>query len=200
MMDHGWSPRQRAKLIRFLIPFAVTATAIAGPVRAESDLEKGFGGALRGCEEWVLNPATWARGLEPFVSAVGLGDKMGLVDRIEEIALPPEPLRVANHYWRINSTIGAGFILIVSDRLPMCHITGGGNADLQPVVAAVLASSDFATRWELLKAETKGDMASSVFRNRKDPALSIVISRAKALGLSRDRVQVIATATYEMKK
>lgn len=95
--------------------------ALSTPALAESDLEKGFSGALRGCEEWVLNPKSWAESTAPFVATVGLGDKMGLVDQVDEPALPPKELRLGNHFWRINSTQGAGYILVVSDRLMMSH-------------------------------------------------------------------------------
>ena len=78
----------------------------------------------------------------------------------------------------------------------MCHITGGGNVDLQPVVEAVLNSPDFGKHWKQVKAVSNGDMASSEFRNREDPKLSIVISRAKRAGDRLDRVQVVGTAAY----
>ena len=102
-----------------------------------------------------------------------------------------------NHYWRINSTQEAGYVLVVSDQLPMCHITGGGNADLQPAVEAVIASGPFRKRWEQLSNGSKGDMVTTIFRNRDDPALSIAISRATQPKQRRDRVQVLATATYK---
>lgn len=181
-------------MLRVLTPFALAGLAIATPVQAQSELEEGFAGALRGCEEWVLNPTSWVDGIEPFVSAVGLGDKMALVESVEEVVLPPEPLRIANHYWRINSTEGAGFILVVSDQLPMCHITGGGDTDLQPVVHAVLASSDFQKRWEQIDESSTGEMETTVFLNREHPFFQIVISRAKEPGQRLDRVQVLATA------
>lgn len=145
----------------------------------------------------MLNPASWAEGYGPFVTAVGLGDKMGLVDKISEASLPPDALRQANHYWRINATLEAGYMLVVSDQLPMCHITGGGNADLQPAAEAVLASPEFASRWEWKGEHSQGDMASSKFRHREEKAFSIVISRARQPGLRTDRVQVVATAIYE---
>lgn len=167
------------------------------PAYAQSALERGFAGALRGCEEWVLNPASWAQGTGPFVATVGLGDHMGLVDQVNEAALPPKELRAANHYWRINSTQDAGYILVVSDRLPICHITGGGNSDLQPVVEAVIASPAFNSRWERVADQSKEDMASSEFRNREEPSMSIIISRAKLPGQRLDRVQVIASAIYK---
>ena len=157
---------------------AVIGVAVATPASAQSELEKGFAGALRGCQEWVLNPASWAEGPGPFVSTVGLGNKMGLVESVDEAALPPKELRLANHYWRINSTGNAGYILVVSDRLPMCHITGGGASDLQPVVEGVLASSDFQSRWEKVRHDLRGDMASTVYRSREEPTFSMVVSRA----------------------
>jgi hypothetical protein len=180
-----------------VVLLAMAAIASTPPAQAQSELEKGFDGALRGCEEWVLNPGSWAKGPAPFVAAVGLGDKMGLVERVEEVSLPPQQFRVGNHYWRINSTIGAGYILVVSDKLPMCHITGGGDTDLQPIVKSVLSPSSFASRWE---GDTNGEMESSVFRNRKQPAFSIVISRARDPGQRLDRVQVLATAVYDNAK
>lgn len=186
--------------MRLLIPFALGALVLATPVQAQSALEEGFAGALRGCEEWVLNPASWIDGAGPFVSAVGLGDMMGLVQSVEEAALPAEPLRRGNHYWRINSTEGAGFILVVSDQLPMCHITGGGDTDLQPAVEAVLASSDFRNRWKPIEDSSTGDMASTVFQNRDVRLFSIVISRAKKPGERLDRVQLLATAIYETRQ
>jgi hypothetical protein len=123
---------------------------------------------------------------------------MALVPSIDDAAQPPAELRTANHYWRINSTPTAGYILVVSDRLPMCHITGGGRADLQPLVEAVLASSAFQARWTKVRDNPKADMASTIYRNREDPALSIAISRATAAGQRQDRVQVLATATFEL--
>src|SRR3546814_13232408 len=102
--------------------------------------------------------------------------------------------------WLINSAEKAGYVLVVSDQLPMCHITGGGDTDLQPIVEAVIASPEFARHWEAGGDLSKGDMASTRFRNREEPSLSIIISRAKSPGQRLDRVQVIATATYELNR
>ena len=186
--------------MRLVVPAVLVVLALASPSCAQSDLEKDFAGALRGCEEWVLNPQSWSNGLAPFVSTVGLGDKMGLVDHVDEAALPPKPLRAGNHFWRINSSKGAGFILVVSDQLPMCHITGGGDTDLQPVVSSVLASSAFAGRWKLIKESSTGDMATSEFQSAEEPKFFIVISRAKKPGGRLDRVQVLATAIFNTGK
>ncbi len=165
--------------MRFYILLAFAALSFSVPARAQSELGDGFAGALRGCEEWILNPASWTDGPEPFLSAVGLGGKMGLVDRVEDINLPPKNLRRGNYYWRINSAMNAGYILVVSDQIPMCHITGGGSTDLQPVVESELSSPDLARRWELLKTVSKSGMNSTTYRSREEKSLSIVISRAK---------------------
>jgi hypothetical protein len=175
----------------------LASSAFASSACAEPNLEKGFEGALRGCEEWILNPASWAEGTGPFIEAVGLGEQMGHVDRVEEVNLPPPQFRRANHYWRINSTPNAGYVLVVSDQLPMCHITGGG-VDLQPSIQSVLASDDFNRRWQSDKTTVKNGMATTVFRNREEPALSITISRAEKVDQRLDRVQVLATAVYEI--
>ncbi|MXO65847.1 hypothetical protein [Altericroceibacterium endophyticum] len=179
---------------RFAVLFAAFTTAY--PVHAEDPLKAGFAGALRGCEEWVLNPASWAEGVEPFIATIGLGNRMGLVESVDAAALPPEKLRVANHYWRINSTDEAGYILVVSDRLPMCHITGGGGEDLQPTVEAVINQREFRRRWEVLETRSAGGMVSTTYRNREEPAFSMIVSRANESGQRLDRVQVIATAIY----
>ncbi len=177
---------------------AIVALTMGVPANAQSALEVGFAGAMRGCEEWVLNPSSWAEGIEPFVSAVGLGDQMGLVASVNEASLPPKELRVANHYWRINSTEKAGYVLVVSDRLPMCHITGGGGTDLQPVIESVLDGQAFQDRWEKLEDKLEGDMVSTTYRSREEPAFSMVISRATSPGQRMDRVQVLATALFDL--
>lgn len=184
-------------MMRHMLPALLAGAALASPAQAEPNLEKGFDGALRGCEEWILNPASWVEGTGPFIETVGLGPQMGLVDRVEEVNLPPAQLRRANHYWRINSTPDAGYVLVVSDQLPMCHITGGGGVDLQPSVETVISSADFNQRWQSEKSVVKKGMVTTVFRNRQDSALSITISRADKSGERLDRVQVLATATYQ---
>lgn len=179
-----------------ILGFAIAASA---PVSAQTDLEQGFNGALKGCEIWVLDPESWANDPEPFIKAVGLGPKMALVETVEAANLPPAQLQRANHFWRINSTESAGYVLVVSDQLPMCHITGGGNTDLQPAIEAVLASPAFSSRWEQLNKSVKDGMAATTFRNREEPALTIQVSRADKPEQRLDRVQIIATATFKVK-
>lgn len=182
------------------LALTLSSAALPAPSVAASPLEQGFAGALRACEEWVLNPASWIDGQEPFLKTVGLGKAMGLVESIPDVAQPPKQLRRANHYWRINSTLQSGYFLVVSDRLPMCHITGGGSDDLQPVVATVLASPEFSSRWELVEEQVTGDMVASHYRLRRKPDFEIIISRAAAPGARTDRVQVLATASLDLGK
>lgn len=170
--------------------------ALSVPAAAQSEVSAGFDGALRGCENWVLDPASWANGLGPFASKLGLGDKAGWVESVNEAALPPPEMRVANHFLRINSTPNAGFILVVSDRAPFCHITGGGGVDLQPIIEGELASATFKGRWEELKSQRRGDLVSTTFRSRSDPKFEMVISRAAKAGGRLDHVQVLASAQY----
>lgn len=184
--------------MRIALCAAAVATWIVCPAKADTALERGFDGAVRGCEEWVLNPKSWSDGSEPFIAAVGLGNAMGLVSQVDETSLPPPSMRVANHYWRINSTTDAGFVLVVSDRLPICHITGGGHADLQPAIQAVLSGQPFADRWEKISEATKGETTTTTFRNRRAPEFSILVSRAASPNQRLDHVQVLATATLEI--
>lgn len=180
-----------------LIWLMAASVALEGQAATDqAELRKGLEGALRGCEEWVLNPASWVDGPAPFIAKVGLGSKMGLVGSVDEANLPPPELRVANHYWRINSTPGAGFILVVSDRLPMCHITGGGDTDLQPVTASVLGSQAFKARWKLVGEEARAGMASSTYKSVEEPRFSITVSRAAKSGERLDRAQVFVTGVF----
>lgn len=180
--------------MRFAAAIGILAALAAAPARAEGELEAGLAGALRACEAWVLDPASQALSPAAFAAAAGLAGSMHKVERADEAQLPPPPYRAGLHYWRIDSTPTAGYMLIVSDRLPVCHITGGGDADLQPAVAAVLASDDFAARWTAGKSTTTADMVQTPYQNRKEAAFSIVVSRAAKPGGPRDRVQAIATA------
>ena len=182
------------------LALALSSATLPAAGTTPASLEPGFAGALRGCEEWVLNPASWADGPEPFLKTVGLGKTIGLVESIPDIAQPPPAWRRANHYWRINSTPQSGYFLVVSDRLPMCHITGGGSVDFQPVIATVLVSPEFSSRWELVEEQVSGDLASSRYRLRESPQFGMTISRAAAPGGRTDRVQVQVSASFDLGK
>lgn len=175
----------------------LTGLIAAPSANAQPVLEEGLAGAVRGCEEWVLNPSSWIEGAEPFLAIVGLGDRIGLVETVAEVNLPPPELRVANHYWRINSTSDAGYVLVVSDQLPMCHITGSGSGDMQPVVESLLASGEFLSRWTKENERKIDDMVTTSYRHVAEPSFFIAFSRASKPGQRVDRVQIIATAMLD---
>lgn len=177
----------------WLFGLAVLAV-VSGDDAPSSPLEVGFAGAVRGCEEWVLNPASWIDGTKPFLTTVGLGDRMGLVASVSPMSLPPEELRVGNLHWRINATDDAGYVFVVSEQLPMCHITGGGGADLRNAIEATLGSEPFMSRWVEVGTNRDGDLVSTTYRHRDEEAFSMVVTRANADGASLNRVQVVATA------
>ena len=168
------------------------------PAQAEDELLRGFEAALQGCEKWVLEPAAWLDKRDSFVASLELDGKAGFVDGVPDAALPPAELRVSNHYLRINSTISSGYFLAVSDRLPMCHITGGGQEDLQPLVEAVLTSSHFRQRWRQVNQTNDDGMVTSTYQNSEEPNFSMHVSRADAAGARTVRVQVLATAIYDL--
>ncbi len=147
----------------------------------------------------MLDPTSWsgAQGLAPLVELTGLGTRINVVPSVIDAAMPPEEFRVANHYFRIDATRGEGFFLVVSDQLPICHITGGGVNDMQPVVEQVLASATFLARWEDTGEERDGAIISSFYRHRLVPQMELVISRPGAAGQPHDLTQVIATARYD---
>ncbi|WP_226635966.1 hypothetical protein [Novosphingobium profundi] len=169
---------------------------VADALEVRAALSDGLAGALKACRLWVLHPDTWAAGPEPFLKDVGLGDAMGQVRSIAEVNQPPAAWREGNVYWRINSSPDAGYVLVVSHRMPICQVTGGGDADLQPSVGEVLASPEFAEVWREVDEATRGDMVSTTFVSREEPDFTMVLSRADAPGARRDRVQVIASASF----
>src|SRR5688500_1413639 len=97
------------------VGFGLLALACATPANAQPAIQVGFQSALRACEAWVLEPATWGDGLEGFSPKLGLGKEAGWVKSVDDASLPPKELRVANHYLRISSSSNAGYVLVVSD-------------------------------------------------------------------------------------
>ena len=59
-------------------------------------------------------------------------------------------------------------------------------------------SPEFESQWERVESNSHGDMISTVFRNRQDSKFSMIISRADRPRQRLDRVQILATATYDI--
>lgn len=184
------------------LPLAALAqhapTPQAPPAPDPAGLAAGFDGTLLACESWVLDPSSWSggEGIAPLVELTGLGQRIYPVPGVIDAALPPEEFRRANHYFRVDATHGEGFYLVVSDQLPVCHITGGGVNAMGEVVDTVLASPAFVHRWEELDRTQEDGVISVHYRHRLVPQMEMVVSR-KQNGTINDLVQVVATAQYD---
>ena len=176
----------------------ISSLLIPAAAPASTPVQEGFAGALRGCETWVLDPSSWADGTRSFESKVGLGSMMGMVDNVGEASLPPPAMRRANHFWRINASADSGYVLVVSDQLPICHITGGGGTDIRTAVTTTLTAPEFSRHWTKTGEHSANGLVSTEYRSVVDPKFSIIISQPSADSWSLDRVQVIATAQYQL--
>lgn len=190
--------RRVRPLLAAAMLLAFAGSALAQDGMRPDPLRQGLEGALRGCEIWVLDPSSWLDDPARFLAAVGLDKGVYETESLPEPLLPPEPFRRGNLYWRINAGLADGYALVVSRDIPMCHITGGGGIDFQPAAEAVAASPEFARRWERTGEERRDGIVSTYLRSREEPKFTMVLSRADAPGARRDRVQVIATATYDL--
>lgn len=123
---------------------------------------------------------------------------MGSVDKVSEASLPPHAMRRANHFWRINASADTGYVLVVSDQLPICHITGGGKTDIRSAIAATVITPEFSQHWTKTSEHIANGLVSTEFRSVMDPKFSIIISQPNDSSWSLDRLQVIATAQYQL--
>lgn len=154
--------------------------------------------SLAACEKWVLDPHTWANSIADFPRNIGLEGSIAPQSAIPELLLPPIQLRKSNHYWYTKAGENEGIYLTTSDSLPICHIAGGGPSDFQPAVEAFLKGADFASRWRNLEHSTRGDIVTDRFVSREEPKFELVVSRATQAGGRTDRVQLLATAQYNL--
>lgn len=173
----------------------LVAGCAAQPEKPLGELEQGFVAALRGCEEWLLNPQSWVKTDAPFLASMGIGDKVSHVETIDEAAKPPKSMQDANRYYEIRPTDTARFYLVVSYQIPMCHISGFSDADLQPVVNTVLSSKVFRERWTQTGEEDRGNIISTWFRNHADKRFNLLVTRSENPGDRTDRTQMMASAT-----
>ena len=167
------------------------------PASVGNSPQEGLGVAVKACEAWILNPATWADQIDQFPNNAGLTGRLEPQSNLPDIVLPPPHLRQAMHSWRV--PVGAGgYFVTVSDILPFCHIAGGGPDDFEPGAEAELQSIVNSNRWSKIKDLRQGDMLSTEFMNTSDKNLTMIVSRAASARQRTDRVQVLATAQYEV--
>ena len=174
------------------------ALASAAPSIAAASPEGGLRTALHACESWLLEPSTWADGIDGFPTRAKIS---GMEPRtsVPDVALPPIRFRQNLHSWRVPVGEG-GYFVTASDTIPICHIVGGGPQDFEPGVESVLNSYEFAVRWKAINQKKHGDAISSEFRSKIDPALGMLITRADQASARTDRGQLAATLTYQIKK
>jgi hypothetical protein len=150
---------------------------------------------IAACERWLLEPASWSDDIASFGRAQGLQPQAS----VPSVALPPPSMRVALHHWRV--PLGEGGVYVTaSHRLPACHLSGGGPFDMQPAIVALRRSPGFTRRWKRTGGGREGDMVSERFVSTVDPGLSMTLSHAAAAGGRTDRVQFLATASYQIRK
>lgn len=157
--------------------------------------------AITACEDWILQPKSWADNIAGFPVASGLAER-GLTGqaKVPDVALPPPALRRALHHWRVAAGNSAGVFVTTSGQLPVCHLAGGGPVDFQPAVEALLASDAFGKQWKVVQSQKSDDLAKTDYVSQQDTRLTMVLSRAAQAGERRDRVQFLATLQYRIGK
>jgi hypothetical protein len=168
-----------------------------GGVRPDASAGPGIRTAMRACEQWLLEPATWAGDSAGFVQKAGLaGSGMSRVVSVPDVALPPPSLRDDQRHWRV--PVGEGGVFVTTSQTrPFCHLAGGGPFDMQPAIQTYLASAAFTKAWAPDQEQDRDGLRSSFYRYRADPRLTMGITRAVAAGGPTDRVQLLVTAQYE---
>lgn len=162
----------------------------------EPNLKSGIDTSISACENWLLNPAIWVDNIDKFPEISGL-DKNGLVKvrTIPDVALPPPTARKSLHFWHVN--IGEnGLYVSSSDRIPLCHIAGGGPSNFVQSSQALIEQPNFRDKWELLDKNISSDIQTLQYNYISDPKLSLTLSFASNDNLRTDRMQFLATLQY----
>ena len=176
--------------------------APAGPLLAQDqalpDTAGAIDAALLGCERWVLFPAIWAEDttLGAFEDSLGPPTAVTRLAELDEAFLPPTDMRHANHYWRITATDGTMVNLVVSDRLPICHITASGAGEVEAATRGLTDTPGFTARWKAESDDSRPGMRSILYRNREDEGMVAVVSHTTQGG-SEIGLRLIATAVYD---
>jgi hypothetical protein len=174
------------------------ALLAAAAVTAKSPQE-GLQTAVKACESWILDPATWADQISEFPKQAGLSGQLQAQDSVPDVALPPPELRNALHFWHVPVGQG-GYFVTVSDVKPFCHIAGGGPDDFEPGAEAALTALISKGSWRKVADKTNGGLRSSELVSGQSDQLTMTLTRAATAGQPTDRVQVLATAVYEIKR
>ena len=169
---------------------AAAAAAYASPVElAPIDT------AFLACTSWMGQPDM--RGdASAFAESTGL-ERNGLIAiaDVPEFALPPPPARVDMHHWQVLNGSGA-FLITAAETSPICHIVGGGAADLFAAINAFAAKPSFKAVWREGDRRTSGDMVTRTFSLVADDRVQMTMSHAAEAGARLDRPQLVASVFY----
>ena len=179
---------------------AIIATVfglLANPVKAEtSELQAALSNGLVACQNWVLEPKTWTENDTLFAAKIGLEGKLLPMGGIPSGVLPEGLLTLATNFWRIDGGNGNGVFVVASTTNPVCNVAGGGPSDLQPEVEMLITKISQGQDWKIADSKRQDDMTTTSFKSIADSKSELVVSRASKAGDRTDRVQFLATVTF----
>lgn len=163
-------------------------------------LQTAMSDGVHACQEWILDPKTWAENNQLFAEKIGLGDKLIAIGGLPPGVLPNELMVQATNFWRLNGGNGNGVFVVASNINPVCNVAGGGPSDLQPAAEAIVSDFKQGKEWKEMNVKSEADMTSSHFVNEANQKAEMVISRATKAGGRTDRVQFLTTVFYKIRK
>ena len=170
---------------------------LAHPAQAEtSELQVALSSGLAACENWVLEPKTWAENDKLFAAKIGLEGKLLPMGGIPSGILPDGLMASATNFWRIDGGNGNGIFVVASSTNPVCNVAAGGPSDLQPDAEKLIAAINQGKNWKLVDSERQDGMITSFFESMTDSKSGLIVSRASKAGDRTDRVQFLATVTF----
>ena len=181
---------------RALLLFAPLLISATQPRATE--IGSGFSASLATCETWILHPESWVDGTEKFQASFELGDFLSPIGTVRNWERPPEPWRVANHYWKIQTAPDTGFTIVVSDQLPICHVTGSGSKDMRPAIESVLSSPEFARHWTKDSDSKQGMLTIRNYHLTENPRFVAVVSVPDDKLWNLERPQVLMSIQFDL--
>ena len=179
---------------------AIAAAAfglLALPAKADiNELQAALSNGLVACQNWILEPKTWAEDDKLFASNIGLDGKLIPMGGIPSGVLPDGLMASATNFWRIDAGNGNGVFVVASSTIPVCNVAGGGPSDFQPDAEMLVAKIGQGQDWKIANSERKDDMTTTFFKGMVYNNNELVVSRASKAGDRTDRVQFLASVTF----
>ena len=178
---------------------AVAFGLLSLPAKADtSELQAALSNGLVACQNWVLEPKTWAENDKLFAAKIGLEGKLLPMGGIPSGIFPEGLMASATNFWRIDGGNGNGVFVIASNTNPVCNVAGGGPSDLQPDAERLITKISQGQNWKIADSKRQDDMTTTFFKSIIDPKSELVVSRASKAGDRTDRVQFLATVTFNI--